>query len=608
VRLSAAAVAVEEHVIAELSNFHFLRPEWLLALPPAGMVLYLAWRGRGGEGGWRGVIDGALLPHLLEGRTESGRPAYWLPAMGLPIAILALAGPAWEKLPQPVQRREDALVILFDQSLSMLAEDIEPSRLVRARRKIVDLLDARREGTTGLIAYAGDAHVVSPLTDDDRTLVNLLPALEPGIMPLPGSEPARAVEAGIRLLRDAGLARGKLLLLTDGVRASDIEDIRRLLAGEAFTLLVLGVGTAQGRPIPTSEGYLKDRRGNIVIPALDRALLRELASAGGGRYRDISLDDSDLAALRSVSVPPGGEREWVAGRGADTWSDMGFWLLPLLVPLVLAGFRRGWLYVLLLLPCSEPARALEWSELWTNRDQQGARLLEQGRAAEAAERFRDPDWSAAAHYRARDYRRALEHYSRGDRADDWYNRGNALAHRGDFEAAVAAYDEALRREPAMEDAAFNKALLEQLLQQQQAARQDRPDRDGQDRSRQGQSQGQGQDQSGRRERGEEREPPGDRSERRQAENERRRPADTGRDPDERQTDLARQGASDGERRDGEPARRRDMRDPAERERELANEQWLRRIPDDPAGLLRRKFRYESQRRADQRDHRDEQTW
>ncbi len=202
-----------------LADFHFLRPLWLIAIIPAALLYWKSWRQLRSGQGWHGTIAEDLLPHMLTGGTQSKHPGPMF-ALGVAwlLASLAMAGPSWEKLPQPVQRKEDALVILLDLSLSMLAQDTSPSRLVRSRQKLLDLLDTRKEGTTALVAYAGDAHVVSPLTDDRRTIANLLPALDPQIMPIAGSEPGIAVEQAVDLLRDAGLERGRILLVTDGVR------------------------------------------------------------------------------------------------------------------------------------------------------------------------------------------------------------------------------------------------------------------------------------------------------------------------------------------------------------------------------------------------------
>src|SRR5690606_11113883 len=141
-----------------------------------------------------------FLLDQAHGRLKSW-PLYGL--LGLwAVAITALAGPVWQKIPQPVERNTDALVICWDLSPSMLAEDVKPSRLVRSRLKLIDLLKTRRDGQVALIAYSGEAYTVTPLTDDRQTLINLLPALSPTTLPTVGSNPEMALNMAVQLLKD----------------------------------------------------------------------------------------------------------------------------------------------------------------------------------------------------------------------------------------------------------------------------------------------------------------------------------------------------------------------------------------------------------------------
>ena len=609
-----------------LENFHFLRPEWLLATLAALPAAVLLWRKLRSGQAWSGVISESLLPHLLSG--SGSRPTHWplylLFAAWL-LATLALAGPSWQQLPQPVERKEDALVVVLDLSTSMYVQDIAPSRVVRSRQKLLDLLDSKTEGTTGLIAYAGDAHVVSPLTDDLRTVANLLPALDPDIMPVKGSRPGPAIEQAIRLLRDSGLEHGQILLVTDGVEPGDARIIDGLMSNTAYRLSVIGVGTSDGAPIPTADGFLRDEEGNIIIPGLDREPLMTLARRHGGHYSDIRLGDEDVEQILNTNVWTELETESVLDRGVDTWLDMGFWLILLLVPVALGAFRRGWLLCLLLLPMADPAQSQDWQSLFLNKDQRGSRLLERGEAEAAAETFRDSDWAAAANYRAGNYQAALEHYSQADDADSWYNRGNALARAGKLPEAIAAYDEALKRSEGMEDAAFNKALLEQLMQQQNqqqsgdnSQQQDQPQSGQEQQSQDGQSgseqDSQNQQQaSADQQNGEQGQPEPGESQQQEQDGERQQQA--GGEQGDQQEQQAQGSPREGEN-PSEEGRSKDMladRDAEDIEREMANEQWLRRIPDDPSGLLRRKFLYESRMRANEnpandRQGQDGKTW
>jgi Ca-activated chloride channel family protein len=568
-----------------IADFHFLRPLWLAGLLASGVLLLVLWRQQRAGRGWRGVISEQLLPHLLVGNTQQHfNPLVYI-GLAWFVASIALAGPSWEKVPQPVEASVDSMVVLYDLSLSMLAEDVKPSRLIRSRQKLLDLLTARKDGNTALVAYAGDAHIVSPLTDDDRTIANLLPALHPEMMPVPGSNPQLAVAQAIELLENAGMSQGQIVLLTDSVTTLQTERISSTLGGTPYTLSVIGVGTSDGGAIPQPEGLLRDGSGNIVLASLDRGPLKKLAQDNGGVYSDLSLNDTDLERVLSPNMLPDFADTLHKDRTTNSWLDMGFWLIPLLIPMALACFRQGWLLCLLiLLPIGQEAQALEWQDLWRTRDQQAAQLLEQGEANTAAERFTDPDWAAAANYRAGNYPAAQAHYQTRDDANAAYNNGNSLARGGDYKAAISAYESALLQQPDMEDAAFNKQLLEQLQEQEQEQeqeqQQDQEQDSDQDQDQQQQSQNADQQQDGQQ---------SEQSSEQQEQEQAQRDADQAEQPDDQPGEAQR-------------------KDQQEEEERLANEAWLRRIPDDPSGLLRRKFQYESQKRALERSTSNETAW
>ena len=595
-----------------LADFHFIRPQGLLLVIPVLLLLTLTWRRRGQARGWQAVIDPALLPHLLQssGSGKQFNPLVFV-GIGSLISVIAVAGPSWEKIPQPVQRTQDALVILYDLSPSMLAEDIKPSRLVRSRQKLLDLLMQREEGTTALIAFAGDEHVVSPLTDDRRTIANLLPALSPVMMPVQGSRPELALERGIRLLRDAGHSRGTLLLITDGVSARQSTMMTQMLSQIPFTLSIIGVGSTEGAPIPGPDGFVKDRRGNIVLAGLKRAPLQKLAGQTGGTYHDLSLDEGDLK--RVLNPPPLTSRAALLSqdRSVDRWEDFGYWLLPLLVPVVLMSFRRGWLLALTALFIQPTdVQALEWQDLWSTPDQQAAELLAADDAEGAAQRFQNPRWRAAANYRAGDFEAAEQLYANQDDAQSWYNRANSLAKAGDLETAIKAYEEALQRAPKHEDATFNKKLVENLLQQQQEQQEQQDQQQNQENGdeEQGGSQNQqGQDQQQSDKSGE-----SDHHKKQQQDDQQsQQSGDPSKTDDSSQSDTEQtQQEQNNEAEKGEENETMEaaMEAASQSEKDMANEQWLRRLSDDPAGLLRRKFQYESQQRINQGDPGEEQNW
>ena len=607
--------------------FHFLRPWWLLALLPLLVTVWLMLKQKLGRRDWEAVVDPALLPYVLTaGRGGQRRlPAVLTGVCGL-LAILALAGPVWDKLPQPVYSSRSALVIALDLSRSMDANDIDPSRLVRARYKIRDILDRRPAGLTALLVYAGDAFTVTPLTDDTATIASQLDALTTDIMPVQGNRTDLALSLAGKLLRQAGAGRGDILLITDEVNLARGRDVAQKLNGENYRVSVLGVGTERGVPIPLQDGsFLKDARGRIVIPVLDEAPMRKLVAAGGGIYARLRPDDADINTLLRLFHTVMDNGVTATQLRTDVWREQGPWLLLLLLPLAALAFRRGYVLVLLclLLPVPRPAHAMDWDSLWLRNDQRAARAMHEGRDKEAAQLFRDPAWKGAAQYRAGDYDGAIKSLKGLQGTENLYNLGNALARAGRYQAALDAYARALQQDPGNEDAKYNRKLVEDYLKRQQQQQQQKskpgkgqkkpqPDQKqganhtgGKDKEQQPQQPQQGQqqeqDKSGRqpsdqdRQGGRERPTP----QQRQAE-QKPAPEQSPRNGSMKKEGLPRPEA------DRALPRSTDKMKPDEEQQAI--EQWLRRIPDDPSGLLRRKFLYQYQQRQGEPPDNDDKTW
>ena len=237
------------------AEFHWLRPEWLFAVPIIVLLAALLARGKLGPGNWQSVIDPALMPFVLSrdpGRGTDHR--WWLLGLGGVIAAVALAGPAWQRIEQPVFRAAQALVVALDLSKSMDAQDVAPSRLRRAKLKILDLLERRESGQTALVVYSANAFTVTPLTTDTDTIAALVNSLGTDIMPSRGSYPEVAINKGGRLLKQANAGFGEVLLITDGGSSPAAENAARRLRSAGYTLSVLGFGTKGGGPIPQVAG------------------------------------------------------------------------------------------------------------------------------------------------------------------------------------------------------------------------------------------------------------------------------------------------------------------------------------------------------------------
>ena len=571
---------------------HWLRPEWLLILPLLGWLLWQRWHREKRAGRWQKILPPAFHRVLLSGGTGRSSKLPWI-ALGLGwlLALLALLGPSWQRVEQPSQKPEDPLVVMLELTPEMLATDSSPNRLEQARRKIYDLLQNRNDAQTAVIVYAGSAHTLVPLSDDMATSRNLLEALKPSIMPQPGHRADLAIGKALELLDQSALGQGRLLLITSSLSEPERNGIRQALSGHTPPLLILGIGSREGAPVVDESGqFLKDDQGAILLPRLDSPSLRAFALDVGGRYRQARLDDNDLRGLGLLDGPRNLRNDGQTLQ-LDTWADQGYWLLLPLLLLVACAGRRGWLFCLPLLFMlqPQPAQAMSFTDLWLRPDQQGLRLLQQNKPLLAVEHFSDPLWQGVALYRAGDYAGAARRFAEVNSASAHYNRGNALAMNGELEAAIDAWEQALELQPELEAAAQNKALVEQLLEQQRAAA--------------------------------------------AAEAETEQPPEPPA-PAESETPLSSsaQGASSSTlhnednssatnpstepapheqldpdsapRTDGEPGDEPTTRAPAPtanqtaEEQRQALEQWLRQIPDNPGELLRRKFWYEQQLHQD----------
>lgn len=566
-------------------EFHFLRPVWLLALLPCLLFFVAMWRVNSTVTAWDKAIDKSLLPFLLDrSKSSAQRTPLLLLFTGWLLSVLALAGPVWEKLPQPVQKREDAMVIVLDLSLSMFASDHQPSRLDLAKRKLRDILALRAEGQTALVVYAGDAHTVTPLTDDVVTIAALVPSLSPNIMPLFGSNPMAAIDLAIGLLDDVETNRGKILLMTDGISGFDQELLlTQQLEPTNYELLVMGIGTEQGAPIRTSDGsYLADETGARVIPTLNRNVLQSLANRVGGRYHDIQLADSDLAYLLTDPSILDDINLTEVEEEFDVWYESGPWLLLLVLPLTALSFRRGWLFAIslllgsgMMLP-SKPAQALDWRDFWQTPNQQGAEAYANEEHSTAAVLFESSQWRGAANYRSGNYEAAIASYSAGNTADSHYNRGNALALAGNYEEAIAAYDLALSLIDNHPDAVHNKEIVEELLEQQESEEGENQDGDSQDQQSEQNSDSESEEQENSDQQDQESQEGNQDQQQEQQENQ---------PPEEQEGSKSNSEQNTPSESSNE-----------EFEEQQALEQWLRRIVDDPGELLRRKFRYQYRQR------------
>lgn len=598
------------------ADFHFLRPFWLLLLLLLP-ILYLAFRQmRLGDSGWSRLIPARLLSPLIRHNGSSGKTAKspLAPATAaLVILSLALAGPAWREAPTPLKQPGDSLVIALDLSLSMLATDVEPDRLTQAKRKIRDILALREGSLTGLLVFSGDAHVVTPLTDDGRTIEGMLNVLDPVIMPATGNRADLAVARAKELLQQGAPGEGRILLITDNINDRYTGTIRDTLSGTGYALNTLVVGTEEGGPIPLARrGFIREND-DIVISRANPQALSQLADSTGGRSHELTLDDTDI---HSLNLNPKDSDDWQEseeGLTVSRWQDDGYWLLWLALPLVLLGWRRGAFsaLALILLPVwPQPAAAISWDELWQREDQRALELIEKSPEA-AARQLEDPEWRGSALYRSGQFEGAAQAFARSQGPRASYNRGNALARAGKLQEALAAYDAALEQAPDMEDARHNRKIVEELLNQQQQD-QEGGQQDSSDSSSNEENQG-NQQQSRQNQEGNGESESSNGSGNNQQQDPRNSQTASGNEDsannqgdEQNQQEPGEQGNPEQASGEGEsPAGQAQAPAPiSETPLTQSQEQWLRRVPDNPGGLLQRKFLQQYQQRQTPSDEGD----
>ena len=626
-------------------DFEFIRPALLWLLIPAVALFFVALIKHK-----KTTSEQLIAPHLAqfimsEANTKASQPL-WLVALFCSLGILFSAGPSFEKKQVPVFQSKSARVIVMDMSYSMYSTDILPNRLMQSRFKALDMIELFKEGDTALVAYAGTAYVISPLTNDATTLSNLIPSLSPEIMPDKGSNVLAGLDMAKELLTQAGYIDGDIILVTDGIDQQEQSDVSSFTSNTQYRLNIYGVGTAQGAPIKLPEGgFLKDRYGQIVVPTINASQLKNLASSSGGKFASYQPSNNDINTFA-----PNAQSELLKDEKQShaLWRiDAGIYGLLLLLPFGLYLFRRAALLGAFLafgfLP-QQNAYAVELPTLLQNADQRALQAYN-NKEYDAATQAQSSELKGAALYQQGNFDAALNEFSNDKSATGLYNYGNALAKAGKLEDAIEAYKQAQTLQDDFTQAADNQALVEQLLnqQEQQDQQSDGDDSQDQDDSQKKDEQNQGQNSD---ESKQDQQQNGDKSDSEKGENESQSSSDEKSDKESEQSKDQQGEPSEQSDKQNEPdmqaqpqseqGQNKDADQPKEDEQqqskpqaiseqpatdeqkqnaqqqamqaqasELTNEekekaqqlnQLLRKVPDDPAILLRNKMQLEAQKR------------
>jgi len=423
------------------NNFHFLRPWWLLLLL---LPVYAYFRFDGmlqRVSAWEGVCDKNLLRFLLiKGSSRQRGRVLGLCLLGLTAAVLALAGPTWQKKEIPSMAPENPLMIALNLSSDMSNTDVTPDRLARAKYAIADLLQLIPGTQAGLMVYTSEPFLISPVTEDTDILTNLLPAVNRDVVPENGDRVDRAVDLAVKRFESAGYHKGNIVIF-----AAD--------AGQEFEAALRAAAAA------ADKGYIVN---TVAVGAAGSERLRLLAERGKGAYVELAKGVAVLAQYLNASR----QAQLSESRNfKEAWEDFGYYLI--FIPLVccLYLFRRGIMVVVVAMSWISAAQA----GFFLNNNQEGMQAFERADYEKAADKFEDASWKASAYYRMGNYEKALEYFSMGNDTEALYNQGNALAKSGKTEEAIAKYEEVLKSRPDHEDAKFNLEYLKKQQEQNQSS-------------------------------------------------------------------------------------------------------------------------------------------
>ncbi len=448
------------------SDFHFLRPQFLWGFVAVAMLFIIGMLSITEQVRWKKHIASHLRPFVIS--KGSGHIKIFMQLMlvlGLSMGVLALAGPTWKKVEAPGQVLETPMVILLDLSQSMMADDIQPSRLERAKFKITDLLDTKPGARVALIGFAGTAHTIVPLTRDYKIIKSHVESLSPKVMPYKGSDLKKAMA-----LADSAMstttAPGTVVVFSDDFDESIFDWIKDYASDSKNNIDIMPMNTPSGANVPSysGRGSLK-YKGETVHSSLNSAVISKLNSLENINVHQLTLDKSDVKAiakkismnLKFTESPK--EKE-------DDWRDAGsLFVIPVAV-ILLMWFRKGWVVfsVVLMFSLSSCNQEIQgFSDLWFTKDYQGQRLSYKGDFSAAAAAYQDPLYKGVAYFKAGDYDDAIKAFSKDTSAMGAYNLGLAYFKNGDYAAAEMAFGMAVQLDPAMEAAQQNQQEMQHLM-------------------------------------------------------------------------------------------------------------------------------------------------
>jgi len=569
------------------NDFNFAQPLWLYALLliPLGWGWYKYWQriSKANLSGLNKFIDEKLLPHLLiKSNNDHKIVNYgWLYAVLTTCLVIALANPRWSYEDLDAYQTTASMVILLDLSASMNATDITPSRIIRARQSIEDLLNLSKGLKIGLVGFAGNAHLISPVTDDLATVKTYVPALDTDLTNLQGNSLHQALQMGGELLANEPGDQKSILLVSDGnFTSDDFSKELALLKSRGINVHVLGIGTANGAPYKNNSGALHKSQGKLVVSKLNAAVLQTIAKQGHGIYTESVNNDTGVKAILRKAEHNSQDDQVVSGK-VRQWQDRYYWFIFPAAIILLYLMRQRVLYVYIAIILAGIANtsdvlALDLSNAFKNSEQQGQRAYVNAAFQSASELFNDPYRKGVALYRAGQYEQAEQQFSKASsnniKIDAQYNAGNAQMQQRKWRAAIKSYEAVLGIEPDHFAAQHNLEIARRMLDEQD----DQDDSEGsEDKDDQKENQDQKNDKQDKQ----------DKNDKKDQESKQDKQEEQ--DKQEKQQDQNKQDKQD--KQDQQQDKQDAAMKSAEKMDEAQAQQWLNRIDSDIKVFLKNKF-------------------
>jgi Ca-activated chloride channel family protein len=599
----------------QFEQFHFENPYWLwllIAIPCIWLLYSFFHHSKFFKQNLENFIDKDLLPHLLKNNQGGNRSIYkklviW--SLIWACFSIAMAGPRWDYTDIDTFTPDQSLVILLDLSKSMDATDENPSRLARAKQEIEDILTSNNNIKIGLVAFAADSHMISPITDDMETIRNLLPSLTTDIVYIQGSKLSPALDmAKKQLAFESGKNKSILLISDGGFEDGSAIGLASDIAKEGIVINTMGVGSKEGAPIPDGDGSFVKQNGKTLVSTLDSQRLKAVSDAGGGYYIKAEYLGNDTKKILS-QIEAKAKAEEKTKHKTRQWEERFYLLLIPVMLLLLPWFRRGYSFgvvmFLVLLP-AQNSHAISFEKLFKNDEQLAKQYLENSEYEKAEEKFSDAYRRGIAQYKAGKYEEAEKSFAESSREEVQlnakYNLGNALAHQQKFEDAIDAYENVIEKQPDNENAKHNLEVVKKLLEQQQ--KQENKNQDSQEGDKSEDSKQAKQSKS-------EKASKNDKSEEQESKEQDLKQANKADEKESEQSKLEEKQNADEEKNMNE----QDMAKPSEQQDENPNEkqnkntqrvktqtdidadQWLNKITNEPKSFLKNQFYIESKRKG-----------